>query len=123
MSQVSRYILRQLLLSLAGVAFTLTCVVWLTQSLRYIELIINRGLSVSLFVYLTILLLPAFFGIRPCSVSARRRRNSIWALVLRRSSAAQRARASCTAGSNRRRIFLRSDRGAGSVAMWPFLYW
>lgn len=63
MSQVSRYILRQLLLSLAGIAFTLTCVVWLTQSLRYIELIINRGLSVSLFVYLTILLLPAFFGI------------------------------------------------------------
>lgn len=63
MSQVSRYILRHLLLSLAGIALTLTCVVWLTQSLRYIELIINRGLSVSLFVYLTILLLPAFFGI------------------------------------------------------------
>ena len=63
MSQVTRYVLRQLLLSLAGIAFTLTCVVWLTQSLRYIELIINRGLSISLFVYLTILLLPAFFGI------------------------------------------------------------
>jgi len=37
---------------------------------------------------------PAWLGIRPASRSARRSRNSIWALVLRKSSAAHLARAS-----------------------------
>ena len=45
------------------VATTLTCVVWLTQSLRFIEMIVNRGLSVSLFVYFTMLLVPSFIAI------------------------------------------------------------
>jgi hypothetical protein len=47
-------------------------------------------------------------GLRPASDSALRRRNSIWALVLRNSSPAQRARASWTAGSSRSRMLLRS---------------
>jgi hypothetical protein len=42
----------------------------------------------------------ARLGSRPASASARRSRNSIWALVLRSSSLAHRARASWTAGSN-----------------------
>ena len=37
---------------------------------------------------------PALLGSRPASASARRSRNSIWALVLRSSSAAHLARAS-----------------------------
>ncbi|MGH9078991.1 MAG: class I SAM-dependent methyltransferase [Acidimicrobiales bacterium] len=45
---------------------------------------------------------------RPASLSTRRSKNSIWALVLRNSSAAQRASASWTAGSRRRRMLLRS---------------
>src|ERR1700689_4597967 len=45
---------------------------------------------------------------RPDSLRARRSRNSIWALVLRSSSAAHRARASWTDGSSRSRMFLRS---------------
>lgn len=53
-------------------------------------------------------ILPAWLGSRPASASALRSRNSIWALVLRNSSAAHRARASCTAGSSRSRIPLRS---------------
>ena len=48
---------------------------------------------------------------RPASSRTRRSRNSIWALVLRSSSAAQRASASCTAGSRRSRMFLRSATG------------
>ena len=44
---------------------------------------------------------------RPASTSACRRRYSIWPLVLRRSSAAHRARALCTAGSRRRRTAFR----------------
>src|SRR6266851_10291198 len=51
---------------------------------------------------------PACRGSRPASASARRSTNSIWALVLRSSSAAHRATASCTAGSSRSSTPLRS---------------
>src|ERR1700759_374700 len=51
---------------------------------------------------------PARAGSRPASASARRSRNSIWALVLRSSSPAHRARASWMAGSSRSRTLLRS---------------
>jgi len=57
-----RYLLRQLFFAMAVVAGSLTCVAWLTQSLRFVELIINRGLSGPLFVYFTMLLLPTFFA-------------------------------------------------------------
>jgi lipopolysaccharide export system permease protein len=57
-----RYILRQLLLATLVVAGSLTCVAWLTQSLRFVEMIINRGLSGPLFVYFTMLLLPTFLA-------------------------------------------------------------
>ena len=62
-NRIDRYILRQLLVATLFVAVTLTCVVWLTQSLRFIEMIVNRGLSVPLFVYFTLLLLPTFLSI------------------------------------------------------------
>ncbi len=62
MTQSDRYILRQLLFAMAVVAGSLTCVAWLTQSLRFVEMIINRGLSGPLFVYFTMLLLPTFFA-------------------------------------------------------------
>jgi len=61
-SQVSRYIFRQLFWWTVFVTLCLTCVVWLTQSLRFVELIVNRGLSVSTFLYLTMLLLPTFIA-------------------------------------------------------------
>jgi len=51
---------------------------------------------------------PACRGIRPASSRARRRSISIWALRLRRSAAAHRARASWTAGSMRSSSCLRS---------------
>ena len=37
--------------------------VWLAQSLRLIDLIVNRGLSVELFLYLALLILPRFLDI------------------------------------------------------------
>ncbi|MEE8332483.1 MAG: LPS export ABC transporter permease LptF [Alphaproteobacteria bacterium] len=63
MTRIDRYIFHQLLTATIFVAVTLTCVVWLTQSLRFIEMIVNRGLSISLFVYFTLLLLPNFLSI------------------------------------------------------------
>jgi len=61
--RIVRYIFRQLFVATIFVATTLTCVVWLTQSLRFIEMIVNRGLSIPLFVYFTLLLLPTFFAV------------------------------------------------------------
>lgn len=63
MNRVDRYIFRQLLVAAVFITVTLTCVVWLTQSLRFIEMIVNRGLSVPLFIYFTMLLLPTFLSI------------------------------------------------------------
>jgi lipopolysaccharide export system permease protein len=60
MNGLTRYIFRQLAGPLFVVSVTLTGVVWLTQSLRFLDLIINRGLSTSGFLYLTLLLLPGF---------------------------------------------------------------
>lgn len=63
MKKIDRYIFRQLLTTTLFVAVTLSCVVWLSQSLRFVEMIVNRGLSASLFLYLTMLLIPSFLGI------------------------------------------------------------
>ena len=45
------------------VVISLTCVVWLSQSLRFIDLIVNRGLPLPTFIYLTVLLLPTWLSI------------------------------------------------------------
>lgn len=62
MTQISRYILRQLVTVTVFVAITLTCAVWLAQSLRFIGLIVSRGLTVGAYFHLTGLLLPSFLS-------------------------------------------------------------
>ncbi len=65
------YILRQLVGPLVFILLGLTAVVWLTQSLRFVDLIVNKGLSINSFLYLTLLLLPSFFTvIAPMSLFA-----------------------------------------------------
>ncbi|MBM3565475.1 MAG: LPS export ABC transporter permease LptF [Alphaproteobacteria bacterium] len=54
---------KQLALGLVLVTFALVCVMWLSQSLRFIEMIVNRGLSIGAFLYLTVLLLPNLLSI------------------------------------------------------------
>jgi lipopolysaccharide export system permease protein len=61
--RTDRYIFRQLALALAVGAAVLTGVVWLSQSLRFVDLIINQGLSIGSFVLLTLLLLPTFLAL------------------------------------------------------------
>ena len=63
MRAISRYILRQLFDATVFVTIALACAIWLTQSLRFVELIINRGLSLGAFAYLTMLLLPTFLTV------------------------------------------------------------
>ena len=60
MNHVSRYILRQVVGPLAFLTAALCAVVWLTQSLSFVDLIINRGLSAFRFLYLLMLLSPGF---------------------------------------------------------------
>lgn len=54
------YILRQLLTGTVLVTVGLLCILWLTQSLRFIEIIVGKGASVATFLTLTGLLLPNF---------------------------------------------------------------
>lgn len=71
MGQLHRYMFRQLVWWTIVVAATLTCVVWLTQSLRFVEMIVNTGLSATTFVTFTLLLLPSFLSlIGPIAVFA-----------------------------------------------------
>ncbi len=60
MRGLTRYILKQLLIGMLLVTLGLSTLLWLSQSLRFVDLIVNKGLSVWLFLKLTSLLLPGF---------------------------------------------------------------
>ena len=63
LSQCDRYILRQLTGALVAVTAGLVALIWLTQSLRFVELVVNRGLSFGVFLELTGLLIPNFVAV------------------------------------------------------------
>lgn len=60
MNRVSRYIFKQLVVSTALIGFVITGVIWLFVAVKAVESIVNRGLSVELFLSLTALQLPNF---------------------------------------------------------------
>jgi lipopolysaccharide export system permease protein len=61
--QLSWYVLGQILGPVALLTVLMTCVILLTQSLRLLDLVINRGQSAPTFVYLTVLILPGLLVI------------------------------------------------------------
>ena len=63
LTSLDRYLLRQCLSVTMFVTAALSAAVWLAQSLRLVDLIVNRGLSVEVFLYLALLILPRFFDI------------------------------------------------------------
>lgn len=63
MKKLNIYITKQLFVGFLLVTFSLMSILWLTQSLRFIDLITNKGLPVSVFVELTSLLMPRLFAI------------------------------------------------------------
>ncbi len=63
MRRVDRYILRQCFGVMLFVTAALSAAIWLAQSLRLIDLIVNRGLSIDIFLYLALLILPRFLDI------------------------------------------------------------
>ena len=62
-NRISSYVFLQIAVGLIMVTVAVTCIVWLSQSLRFIEMIVNRGLSVTSFVALTGLMMPNFLNI------------------------------------------------------------
>ena len=63
MTRLNRYILRQCFGVMVFVTAALSAAIWLAQSLRLIDLIVNRGLSIDVFLYLALLILPRFLDI------------------------------------------------------------
>jgi lipopolysaccharide export system permease protein len=63
LTRLDRYIFRQILLALLAVTVALVALIWLTQSLRFVDLIVSRGLSPFVFLRLTVLLVPSFIAI------------------------------------------------------------
>jgi lipopolysaccharide export system permease protein len=63
LSLLSRYLLGQLAGPVAMLALLLTCVILLTQSLRLLDLVINRGQSAPTFLYLISLVIPGLLVI------------------------------------------------------------
>src|ERR1700710_2890287 len=62
-SRLDIYIFRQVLFALVVATGGLTALIWLTQSLRFVDLVVNRGLSFVVFIHLTALLIPSFVAV------------------------------------------------------------
>lgn len=62
-NRLDLYVFRQLLFALLAVTGGLTALIWLTQSLRFVELVVDHGLSLGVFLELTGLLVPGFVAV------------------------------------------------------------
>jgi lipopolysaccharide export system permease protein len=62
-TRLDSYIFRQVLFALVVATGGLTALIWLTQSLRFVDLVVNRGLSFLVFLQLTGLLIPSFVAV------------------------------------------------------------
>lgn len=59
MPTLTRYVLKQILLTSAVVTTALCGMIWLMQALNFMEYIVNQGISVDLFLLLTLLIIPS----------------------------------------------------------------
>ena len=60
LNRIDSYIVGQLVVALFLVTAGLVALIWLTQSLRFIQIIVEHGLSPLVFIKLTFLLVPSF---------------------------------------------------------------
>ncbi len=63
MRQLTRYVLVQLAVMASLITVALTLAIWLAQSLRFVDFMVNRGLPASQFLQFILLLMPSFLGI------------------------------------------------------------
>ena len=62
-TQIDRYTFRQVFVATLVVTGGVVALIWLIQSLRFVELVVNRGLSLGVFLRLTGLLIPGFVAV------------------------------------------------------------
>ncbi len=63
MKKLNLYITKQIIIGFLLVSFSLMSIIWLSQSLRFLDMIASDGISISVFVKLTSLLMPRIFSI------------------------------------------------------------
>jgi lipopolysaccharide export system permease protein len=63
MNLLTRYVVRQIVTVMLTVTVGLTLAIWLSQSLRFLDIIINRGLPAGLALYFLTLMLPSLLTI------------------------------------------------------------
>ena len=63
MKILNKYIFKQIFIGFLVVAFSLLSMLWLTQSLRFVEMVTRQGLPVYLFAEMTSFLMPRIFNI------------------------------------------------------------
>ncbi|MBP5399584.1 MAG: LptF/LptG family permease [Alphaproteobacteria bacterium] len=63
MKKLNIYIAGQIIIGFLLVAISLVSILWLTQSLRFLEMITNKGLPISIFIKMTSCLMPRLFAI------------------------------------------------------------
>ena len=63
MKKLNLYITGQIAVGFLLVTFSLMAILWLTQSLRFIEMITNKGLPLAMFIKMTSCLMPRLFAI------------------------------------------------------------
>ncbi len=63
MTRLERYLFRNLLVATCYSTAGLTVTIWLTQSLRLIEIVVEAGAPLRLFLWLLLLTVPTFLGI------------------------------------------------------------
>ena len=63
MKKLNVYIACQIIIGFLLVATSLVSILWLTQSLRFLEMITNKGLPIGIFIKMTSCLMPRLFSI------------------------------------------------------------
>ncbi|MGE3769885.1 MAG: LPS export ABC transporter permease LptF [Bdellovibrionales bacterium] len=63
MTLLDKYLIRHTALATFVVCLVVTAVIWLTQALRLLELVIDRGAPLSMLLYMLLLTVPAFLAL------------------------------------------------------------
>ena len=63
MSSLDKYILRQCVTPLSLILLAVTAIVWMTQSLQRIDIIVENGQGLGVFFYLSLLIIPSLLAV------------------------------------------------------------
>ena len=63
MKILNRYISKQIIVGYLLIAFSLLAMLWLTQSLKFVEMVTRQGLPIYLFAVMTSLLMPRIYNV------------------------------------------------------------